>query len=193
MKKLFTGAEAVIYEKDGSIVKERIKKGYRIPAIDSLLRSRRTASEARLLREARRNGVNVPSLAEEGRYSLTLERINGEKLKDRELTPDLAKSVGESMGRLHAAGIIHGDLTTSNMLLAGEKLYIIDFGLAFFSQRDEDKANDLYLLRENLKALGREKAWPDIERGYHARYEGAMKAIKTLLKIEKRRRYSKGE
>ncbi|MBI4019416.1 MAG: Kae1-associated serine/threonine protein kinase [Candidatus Aenigmarchaeota archaeon] len=193
MKKLFTGAEAIVYEKDGAIIKERARKGYRITLLDSLLRSKRTATEARLLREARRHGVNVPLIIEETRYSLALEKINGEKVRDCELTPSLAMAIGEAIGRLHSAGIIHGDLTTSNMLIGSGKLYIIDFGLSFFSQRDEDKANDLYLLRENLTALGREKAWLDIEHGYESRHEGAMKAIKTLLKIEKRRRYSKGE
>ncbi|HLD83821.1 MAG TPA: KEOPS complex kinase/ATPase Bud32 [archaeon] len=193
MKKLFTGAEAVVYEKGGAIIKDRVKKGYRIPQLDSLLRSRRTATEARLLREAKRNGVNVPSTIDEKQYSLVLEKINGKNVKDSNLTEALAVQIGEALGKLHQAGIIHGDLTTSNMLLAEGKLYIIDFGLSFFSQRDEDKASDLYLLRENLRALGQERAWPGIESSYESRYEGAGKAIKTLLKIEKRRRYSKGE
>src|SRR4030042_1167648 len=49
--------------------------------------------------------------------------------------------------------IINGDLTTSNMILNPDnKLYFIDFGLSFHSNKIEDKAVDLHLLKQALNA-----------------------------------------
>lgn len=62
--------------------------------------------------------------------------------------------VGKLIGRMHSANIIHGDLTTSNMLVSSDrsdtKLYLIDFGLSYVQQSSEDKAVDLYVLERAL-------------------------------------------
>ncbi|KAI5998343.1 kinase-like domain-containing protein [Pisolithus orientalis] len=61
---------------------------------------------------------------------------------------DLLSMIGVEIAKMHIADIIHGDLTTSNMMLRrGEKdLVLIDFGLAYHSSLVEDKAVDLYVL-----------------------------------------------
>lgn len=55
--------------------------------------------------------------------------------------------IGEALAHMHCADVIHGDLTTSNIMLrAGRDVVLIDFGLAFVSSFWEDKAVDLYVL-----------------------------------------------
>lgn len=190
---LYRGAEAILHDKGSSIIKERVKKGYRIAEIDEALRKKRTKTEARLLREAARAGIDVPQVLEEKEFSLTIEKINGERIKeilDKNL--QLSEAIGESIAKLHGFDIIHGDLTTSNMLLRDGKVFFIDFGLGLFSKRAEDKANDLYLLHEALESAhfrAMKKAWEMILKAYRKNYAGAEKVLGTFKKIEKRRRY----
>ncbi|KAJ2432712.1 TP53 regulating kinase [Coemansia sp. RSA 2424] len=48
---------------------------------------------------------------------------------------------------MHSFNIVHGDLTTSNMILGSDnQLVLIDFGLSQISSSTEDKAVDLYVL-----------------------------------------------
>jgi Kae1-associated kinase Bud32 len=189
------GAEAKLYREDGVLIKERVRKGYRIVEIDEKLRKRRTKQEAKLLREAKRIGVAVPSILEEQDFIIKMEFIDGEKIKDilnEDNAEELSEKIGKSIGLLHSYDIIHGDLTTSNMILKDE-VYFIDFGLGFFSKKKEDKAVDLYLLHEALESTHfkvKEKAWKIILKSYQRTYLGSEEVIKTLSKIEKRRRYA---
>ena len=67
-----------------------------------------------------------------------------------ELVKQVMRLIGTSVGRLHASGVVHGDLTTSNLLLRetnGEMdVVLIDFGLGSVSSSEEDMAVDLYVL-----------------------------------------------
>ncbi|MBI5347177.1 MAG: Kae1-associated serine/threonine protein kinase, partial [Candidatus Aenigmarchaeota archaeon] len=166
------GAEAVLRKEDGYIIKERVMKGYRIPQLDSRLRRERTKHEEALMREARRLGVAVPAIAEADDYALKMDFIDGLRLKDilsEKNMEELGKKIGENISRLHTFGIIHGDLTTSNMLLYGSDVYFIDFGLGFHSRKIEDKAVDLHLLRQALNSTHStiaEEAWRFIIESY---------------------------
>ena len=61
MKLIAQGAEAKIFKKKDSVLKDRIKKSYRLPQIDIKLRKSRTRSEAKILRKA--SGIiNVPKV-----------------------------------------------------------------------------------------------------------------------------------
>jgi Kae1-associated kinase Bud32 len=153
MKLIAQGAEAKIYESDGKIVKDRIKKSYRLPEIDLKLRRTRTRAEARLIRMADRAGVPVPKILEvdEKNMKLEIEKIEGSKVRDV-LTPEMCKSIGKELLKLHKANIVHGDLTTSNMILCGKAVVLIDFGLSQYSEKVEDKAVDLHLFKECLKS-----------------------------------------
>lgn len=199
------GAEAILYleERDGEkvLVKDRIPKGYRIPQLDGKMRTQRTRHEENLILKARRAGVNAPNVIEAGESKIVMEWIQGSKIKDslnlmeKPRRMQIYGLIGESIGKLHSAGIIHGDLTTSNMIFKDDRLYIIDFGLGKISGKIEDQAVDLYLLYEALKSthlkLMRE-AWQSILKAYKQNYSKSNEVLNRVLKIEKRRRYKSG-
>ena len=184
------GAEAKLYRKDDILIKDRIKKSYRIKEIDDKLRKERTTMEAKLLREARRVGVLTPKILNTTDTTIEMEFIDGKKIKDiLDSQIELSEKIGYNIGKLHEAGIIHGDLTTSNMILK-EKIYFIDFGLGFFSKRIEDQATDLHLLKEAIKSThfkNLEIIWKNIIKGYG----NSKKVLEKLEEIEKRGRYKK--
>lgn len=193
MEEIARGAEAVIYREGNELVKDRIKKGYRIPELDTKLRKERTRAEARLLTEARSVGVSTPKVLEVSETKVRMELIEGEKLRDiLNIRPELAEDIGTAIGRLHAAGIVHGDLTTSNMILSEGKIFLIDFGLGFFSKKPEDLATDLTVFKEALRSVHfavLEKVWVEFCSSYGKEFSGAGKVFKALESIEKRGRY----
>ena len=153
METIAKGAEAILYKNEDKVIKERVRKGYRIPVIDDDLRRKRTRLEARLMNEARRVGVNVPLARELGENKIEIDFVEGQMIKtiiDKKNAKEIGKKIGEGIAKLHLGGIIHGDLTTSNMILKQNKLFFIDFGLAFHSAKTEDKAVDLKLLKQAL-------------------------------------------
>jgi len=118
------GAEAILYREDGTLVKDRVVKGYRLPELDSKIRKLRTRSEARLLDTAVRAGIDVPRVLGIEDNTLKMDFIDGRRVKDvlNEMGENERDStcllIGEALARLHGAGICHGDFTTSNMILA---------------------------------------------------------------------------
>lgn len=197
---MIIGAEAKIEFKENEVIKERIKKGYRLKELDERIRRSRTKREARIMAEASRIGVRVPKIIEvdEENCRIRMERIHGENLRDvmdsmslEELSP-IFKKVGEYIGLLHSRDIIHGDLTTGNLILKDGEIWIIDFGLAFFSPRIEDKAVDLHLLKEALRSR-HPNYWEDcfnwVIEGYKEKFKGWEKVLERMKEIEERGRY----
>ncbi|MFB6076491.1 MAG: KEOPS complex kinase/ATPase Bud32 [Candidatus Aenigmatarchaeota archaeon] len=198
------GAEAVLYkdrwEGFDSLTKKRLKKGYRIDVLDKKLRKERTRKEAKLLSDSRRGRVSTPQVYEvnEERGILKMEFIKGKKVRDivknlsKEELEEIFEKIGQNIGRLHNNRIIHGDLTTSNMLFRSGKIYFIDFGLGFTSQSIEDRAVDLYLLYEVLKSSHSDKfnfLWNSVLNGYEKRLKDSDKVMNRFKKLKKRRRY----
>ena len=81
----------------------------------------------------------------------------------------LLEKVGEAVGRLHDVGIVHGDLTTSNILVDGEGVALLDFGLGDRSTEDEARGVDLHVLMEALDATHREGWFEAVLDGYRRR------------------------
>ena len=202
MQILKRGAEAILYlDSEKNLVKERIKKSYRLPQIDLKLRAERTRAEARLINEASRAGVAVPKIfsVDEKEMKIVMEFISGERLKEifnseisLEEKEKLAEKIGESVGKLHAHNLVHGDLTTSNLILHEKRVFFIDFGLGFQSSRAEDFATDLSVLKEALKSTHFKDLnilWPQVISGYRKNFPEAEKVFKALENIELRGRY----
>jgi len=189
------GAEAVISLEKGKIHKQRIKKNYRIEEIDNRLRKKRTRREAKLL-EKLKNLVPVPELirVNEEKKEIIMKYIKGkklslhlDKLKNKK---EIIKQVGKQIAALHDNNIIHGDLTTSNMILSDNKIFFIDFGLSFYSTRIEDKAVDLHLLKQALEAK-HYKYYKQLFKEMLKSYNPVKKTqiLNQLKKVESRGRY----
>ncbi|MEM4728868.1 MAG: bifunctional N(6)-L-threonylcarbamoyladenine synthase/serine/threonine protein kinase [Thermoplasmata archaeon] len=185
-----------------ALAKRRVPKRYRLPELDRSLRELRTRVEARLLREARVAGVPTPIVYDidlgEGACTLTMEYIEGEQVKrllnrsPREVARKLCHRVGRCIGLLHGAGIVHGDLTTSNMLLSRGRIYFIDFGLGAQTEELEERGVDLRVLRE---AFGSTHAhisalFDVILRGYTETFPGGRDAVERMKEIASRGRYT---
>jgi N6-L-threonylcarbamoyladenine synthase/protein kinase Bud32 len=197
------GAEANIYEGhwlgEEVVVKKRVPKGYRIAEIDQRLRKSRTKKEARLLAQAKRYGVRTPVLwdIDLGNASLIMEKINGPPIKDVLRTANkssrevLCRKLGENIARLHEGEIIHGDLTTSNLILKDEEIVFIDFGLGKSSNLVEDKAVDLLVLKKALQSIHyqiAEVCFQCILEGYEE-FSGNAEVRSKIDEIQARGRY----
>ena len=193
MKLIQQGAEAILTRIDKNrLIKERVKKSYRIEEIDKKIRKFRTKREAKLLTTAK---INVPKVfnVDEENMKIEMEFLEGDLLKNildtlsLEKSLEICKQIGTEVSSLHSQDIIHGDLTTSNMILKEDKLYFIDFGLGFFSTKAEDKAVDLHLLKQALESKhykNFEKLYKTILKNYKHK-----DVLKRLEKVELRGRY----
>jgi len=116
------GAEAIITKEGEKIIKNRIPKSYRLPILDEQLRKKRTKSEAKIL-EKLQGKVNVPKLLKQNQFDIEIEFINGDKLSNtlnsytEKKQQTTMKLLGKELTKMHNLGIIHSDLTTSNMIL----------------------------------------------------------------------------
>lgn len=182
------GAEAVIVKKEGSVLKKRVSKSYRIKEIDDELRLKRTRSEAKIMGKLKETAPKVLAVGDE---VLEMEYIEGDVVKNiLDKNTKLAEKIGEETGKMHDVNIIHGDLTTSNMILDKQKkVRFIDFGLSFVSEKIEDKAVDLHLFREAVesKHFRHEKEiWEEFLKGYSPKDKEHI--LKRLEIVEQRGR-----
>ncbi len=187
------GAEAIIYL-DDNVIKDRIKKSYRIEQIDSRLRKQRTKREAKILEKLASIGFPAPKLVKTDNKSIIeMDFIKGKKLRDvldSKNYKKLMNELGKKIAVLHNNGIIHGDLTTSNFIL-GKEIYFIDFGLSFFDEHVEHKAVDLHLLKQALESKHYkiwEKAFSEVLKGYK-KAKDYKDVMARFEKVEKRGRY----
>jgi len=162
---IYVGAEAVlikyIFLGFKAVYKFRVSKPYRDSRLDSEVRRARTINESRILINARLSGVNVPVVfyIDIDKALIVMEYIEGELLKDVLSSVSVAQAcsiiedVGVLTGRLHKAGIVHGDLTTSNIIVSPNgEVYAVDFGLSRFSSEVEDRGVDVHLFIRSLES-----------------------------------------
>ena len=159
------GAEANIYKGEwlnhDVLKKDRVSKNYRIKEIDYYLRKKRMKREVKLLNYAKSCGVITPLIydIDKKENSIVIENIDGIILKyvfDEAEVPEillLCEKIGENIAKLHNCGIIHGDLTTSNMISRGDDVVFIDFGLGKISDLVEDKGVDLVVFKKALNGI----------------------------------------
>jgi Kae1-associated kinase Bud32 len=185
------GAEAVIALEKGMIIKTRIQKRYRLKEIDETLRRERTRTEARLISEARRSGVPTPIIRDIIDFEIRMEYIDGTALKNI-INPQLAVRTGELVGKLHTCGIIHGDLTTSNILFKDGKLILIDFGLAYLDKTIEARGVDVHVLFQTFESTheNHEELIEAFKKGYGRTFMDADEILKRVKDIESRGRYA---
>jgi TP53 regulating kinase-like protein len=223
---LTQGAEALLYRTTfltsdtPCALKYRPAKPWRHATLDLRLTRQRILAEARVLTRCRREGVIVPAvlgldwergwLAQEWIFGNTVRRVLDWLHKESALSDcgkqhqvhQLLRNIGRALGRLHERGLVHGDLTTSNIMLRpadqditdqdrqvgnsvsitstkGE-IVLIDFGLAQQTVQEEDKAVDLYVLERAFASTH-----PEVEQDFShllQAYGESHKAAKVVLK-----------
>lgn len=201
------GAEASLYLADWQgrkvIMKKRLPKKYRPSRLDKHIRTYRTIHEPQLIHDAKKAGVPTPTifLVDLKNATIIMEFIEGKQVKQllNEVTKSkrqqLCLKIGELIGRLHENGIIHGDLTTSNMILDSEgKIFFVDFGLGEKTNELEARGVDLHLMKRALQSTHfsfTEECFDAVIRGY-SKVLGA-EIVKNILdkikEIERRGRY----
>lgn len=209
MEKLIRkGAEASIYLSRWfelpAVRKERLPKHYRQKALDQAIRTQRTLREASLIVKARQAGVPTPLIyfVDPKKGEIIMQYLEGKRLREiflnsnTNLKKSLAREAGRMVARLHRAGIVHGDLTTSNFIFCDEKSYLIDFGLASQSNKFEDMGVDLHLIKEVLNSAHYEDfqvLFLQIVDGYEeiAGKKTAKKVLEVVAEIERRGRYAR--
>ena len=192
--KIAQGAEAIITREGNEIIKHRFEKKYRHPEIDKNLRKYRTRREYKILEKL--EGLGFPATRkidyDEDKGILRITFIKGPIVKEilHKNPKKLGREIGKKIAILHKYNIIHGDLTTSNMMLDDE-IKFIDFGLSFSSEREEDKAVDLHLIRQALESKHHkiwEECYKEVIEGYKGEYPEHKKILKRLEVVESRGR-----
>lgn len=182
----YQGAESRIYfgihQDNRCVIKHRFSKKYRHPILDKKLTKERTKRERRMIEKIRSKSKELscymPKVVWSDDSTLLMTEIKDcetlyhyiqQKLHE---TSSLAPLIGKCIAELHNLGIIHGDLTTSNLVIVPKLLGYtdenpskkikstnhldsfvvipIDFGLSTGSNHPEERAVDLYVLERAL-------------------------------------------
>ncbi|MHA2037631.1 MAG: KEOPS complex kinase/ATPase Bud32 [Promethearchaeota archaeon] len=192
------------------IFKHRIPKEYRLEELDKKIRSERTLNEGKALIKVKNYGLSVPQIYEIDAHNsiLIMKYIDGKKLKyileglSKNKKEKYLKKIGQYIAILHENGHIHGDITTSNIIITEEEeIFLIDFGLHEYSETIEDKSVDLHLFKRVLISTHGndfEFCFNAFLEGYRSEYENISKTecnqiIKNINAIESRGRYVKPE
>jgi len=185
------------------VLKQRVVKSYRHPTLDKSLQTFRIKNEVRLMHEARRAGVSVPIIysVDLADNRIVMEEIQGMRVKDAleslpsEEAEGVCRKIGEIAARLHANDIVHGDLTTSNMLLDDDRIVVIDFSLGSKTSELEDKGVDMHLLEEAFHSAHyrRSELYEAVKDAYVRAYPAGAAVLKKVEEIEKRGRYTRRE
>lgn len=140
------------------------------------------------------------------------ETITNEKTKIVTRLDEFAKKVshatGCAIGKMHNASVVHGDLTTSNIILRNPPkeyesidvwspdIVLIDFGLSATSNSTknrssyEDRAVDLYVLERAFSTthVGSEDLVQEVLRGYKATSHSSDSVFQRLSQVRARGR-----
>jgi len=201
------GAEANLYlgvwHSRKAVFKKRVVKLYRPAKLDVAIRVYRTVHEPQLMHEAKKVGVPTPVifLVDVKNATIVMQYIEGKQVK--QLLGDISGSkrgqlcfgIGQSIAKLHCAGLIHGDLTTSNMIVGLDgRVFFVDFGLAEKSVELEAKGVDLHLMKRALESTHyrfADSCYKSVIDGYGSvvGLEKLGNVLDKIREIEKRGRY----
>ncbi|KAK4331872.1 EKC/KEOPS complex subunit BUD32 [Rhodotorula toruloides] len=196
------------------LLKYRFPKRYRHPTLDAQLTRQRLTSEARALVRCMKAGVTVPGLrlVDVTQGCLGMEWIDGWSVREilgggqddvaedaeEEVVADesldaMLRAIGCEIGKMHLADIIHGDLTTSNMMVRLTntpqrfELVLIDFGLSSTSPMHEDRAVDLYVLERAFSSTH------PVQPGGVAHFEVVLEGYREALQRSKKGEWERVE
>ena len=201
------GAEANLYlaEWHGrkAILKKRLPKKYRLAKLDAQIRTYRTIHEPQLMHEAKKAGVPTPKifLVNVKDTTVIMEYVAGTQVKlllnqiSEKARKNLCFKIGQEIAKLHMFGVIHGDLTTSNMIVTPKgKVFFVDFGLGEKNTELEAKGVDLHLMKRALQSTHykfAESCFESVIQGYKdtVGVETLKSVLDKVKQIERRGRY----
>jgi len=188
-----------------ALIKRRGEKKYRNTELDREIRRTRTNHEAAIIHRAKLAGVPSPLIyqVDPDEATIVMEFVEGERVRDivDELSGDerriLFEQIGEMAGRLHKAGIVHGDLTTSNIIKTEEGVVFVDFGLGEMSRETEKRGVDLNLMHRMLTSTHfthTEELFDAFKEGYKSVLGAeASEALVRMEEVARRGRYVERE
>ncbi|MEM3041379.1 MAG: Kae1-associated kinase Bud32 [Nitrososphaerota archaeon] len=201
------GAEASLYLEEWRdrkvILKRRHPKKYRIPELDREIQVQRTKHEPLVIHRAKEAGVPTPVIfmVDLAEATITMEYVEGKQVKQvlndlpSEERINLCREIGRLIGKLHSSGIIHGDLTTSNMILTPQnRIVFIDFGLSEQTSELEARGVDLHLMKRALMSTHykyADECFGAVMHGYKevVGEKTTREVLDKIREIEKRGRY----
>ena len=201
------GAEASLYVEEWHgrkvILKKRHPKQYRVPELDREIQVQRTRHEPQIMHKAKEGGVPTPVIfmVDLSEAVIVMEFVEGKQVKQvlndlpQEERKRLCSQIGELVGRLHRNGIIHGDLTTSNMILTPSgKVVFIDFGLSEQTEELESRGVDLHLMKRAIASthyMHIDECFEAIMAGYRSIMGEKVteEVLRKVAEIERRGRY----
>lgn len=204
------GAEATLqfgmWNGRKAVFKTRLPKRYRNEKMDKDIRTYRTVHEPQLMSEAKRAGVPTPLVfqVDVSDAAIIMEYIEGPQVKQllgslpATERKELCNRIGKMIGKLHSHGVIHGDLTTSNMISSSQnRVFLVDFGLGEKSTALEARGVDLHLMKRALQSTHyqfAEECFESILEGYAAVVGGekVKEIVRRIREIEMRGRYVEG-
>lgn len=201
------GAEANLYIANWHgrrvVFKKRIPKKYRHARLDAEIRTYRTIHEPLLMHEAKRAGVPTPTIfsVDVKNAVIVMQYVKGMQVKQllntfsEEQRSQLCIKMGQEIAKLHKFGLIHGDLTTSNMIMNSErKLFFVDFGLSEKNDELEAKGVNLHLMKRALQSTHyqfAESCFDSVIEGYGSMFDARTleNILRKIIEIERRGRY----
>ncbi len=201
------GAEASLYLEEWNgrkvVMKKRLSKRYRLPELDREIQIQRTKHEPQIIHKAKEAGVPTPIIfmVDLKEATIIMEFVEGKQVKQilGELTHEarmkLCRRIGRFIGKLHNNGIIHGDLTTSNMILTPQgKIVFLDFGLSEQTRELEARGVDLHLMKRAFMSTHykyAEECFDTVMKGYESvmSKETTQEVLNKIGEIERRGRY----
>ncbi|MEM0113551.1 Kae1-associated kinase Bud32 [Metallosphaera cuprina] len=200
LKLIKKGSESLVYygrfQGIKSVYKVRISKPYRNPDLDRKINRERTASEAKVMFAALSSGVNTPAIlyVNPDSFTIVMEYLEGPTVKEiaERGSLDIFKEIGFMTGKMHLNGIIHGDLTTNNLILHDGEVFFIDFGLSKRSRDLEDIATEIHVFLRSLESVHvqiRDNAFSLFLEGYDEATKMRDEVLKKVEEIRLRGRY----
>jgi TP53 regulating kinase-like protein len=201
------GAEASLYLEEWHdrmvILKKRLSKRYRVPELDRDIQLQRTKHEPQIMHRAKKAGVSTPLIfmVDLAEAAIIMEFVEGKQVKQilndlpEKERIHLCRKIGTLIGRLHSSGIIHGDLTTSNLILTPQgKIVFVDFGLSELTRELEARGVDLHLMKRALNSTHyrhADECFGAILSGYKETVgeNAATGVLGKIMEIERRGRY----
>ena len=198
------------------VIKYRPSKPYRHPKVDSSITKSRTVGEVKFMYKLNKLNINSPRiiLADYNNGIIWMEYIgyslpNGDvssfknwlwylERNNQDCTSESVEKmcfkVGQLIGKLHLHEMIHGDLTSSNILLNDDEPVLIDFGLSSYSGLAEDRAVDLYVLERAItrthSVYAKEynqwllQGYEDVHKHKEFGKQGQKKLVEVLKKLD---------